>query len=284
MQETVPTITLNNGVRMPQLGLGVLQMNEREVRDVVPVALDAGYRLIDTASRYYNEQAVGQAIAESGIPQDELFVTTKLWFKDHGYEQTSRAFRTSLDKLKLDYLDLWLIHQPFGNYYGSWKAMEDLYADGLVRAIGVSNFYDDRYLDLVTHNEVVPAVNQREVHPYSQQARTHKFMKEHGTTLQAWSPLAQGSARLLDDPVLTAIGEQHGKTVSQVILRWLLQSDIAFVVKSAREGHLRENIDILDFSLTGEDMAQISALDRQEAGAMYDLRDPQLFKMLLTLR
>lgn len=280
---TVPTITLNNGVQMPQLGLGTFQMTDAEVRATVPVALDAGYRLIDTASRYYNEAAVGQAIADASVPREDLFVMTKLWFKDHGYEQTKQALQVSLDKLGLDYLDLWLIHQPFGDYYAAWRAMEDLLDQGLVRAIGVSNFFDDRYFDLTTHSRITPAVNQRETHLFNQQIATQKLLSEHGTALQAWAPLGQGNPDILTHPVLDKIAQAHGKSVPQVILRWHMQRNIAAVVKSTHEHRLRENLDVFDFELTGEEMAQIATLDKGQAAGDFDHTDPRMLEQLLTL-
>ncbi|MCA1188492.1 aldo/keto reductase [Saccharopolyspora sp. 6T] len=274
------TITLNNGVEMPRLGLGVFQMNDEQVLETLPKALDAGYRLIDTASRYYNEEAVGRAIAESGVPRDELFVTTKLWFKDHGYENTKDALQVSLDKLGLDRLDLWLIHQPFNDYYGAWRAMEDLLDEGLVRAIGVSNFYPDRYADLVAHNRVVPAVNQRETHVFNQQKDMAELARRHGTVLQAWAPLAQGDPEAHGHPVLAEIATAHGKSVAQVMLRRLIQRDIAVAVKSTHENRLRENIDVFDFSLTDDEMARIAELDRQQPVAGFTHRDPRMLEML----
>jgi 2,5-diketo-D-gluconate reductase A len=283
MTVNVPNITLNNGVEMPQLGVGVFQMSDREVLDAVPMALDAGYRLIDTASRYYNEKAVGQAIADADVPREDLFVTTKLWFKDHGYEQTKQALQVSLDNLGLDHLDLWLVHQPFGDYYAAWRAMEDLLDEGLVRAIGVSNFFDDRYFDLVSHHRIAPAVNQRETHPFNQQVATHKLLNQHGTALQAWAPLGQGDPEILRHPVLNRIAEAHGRSVPQVILRWLTQRDVALVVKSVHEARLRENIDVYDFTLTDEQMAQIATLDRGQASGDFDHSDPRMLEQLLTL-
>ena len=251
--------TLNNNVTMPALGLGVFQMTGEQVRAAVPVALDAGYRLLDTASRYYNEEDLGAAIAESSVAREDLFITTKLWFKDHGYEATRTAFRVSLDKLGLDYLDLWLVHQPFNDYYGSWRAMEELVDAGLVRAIGVSNFYPDRYYDLVCHNRVVPAVNQLRLNPYG-----------------------QGGA-VLKDPVLVSIAREHGKSVPQVILRWLVQTGVSVVVKSVHEDRLRENIDIFAFALTHAQIDAINALDRRETGnGGPDHRDPAMLDLLRT--
>ncbi|RZL84690.1 MAG: aldo/keto reductase [Rhodococcus sp. (in: high G+C Gram-positive bacteria)] len=283
MTPTVPSITLNNGIEMPQLGLGVFQMSDQEVLDTIPQALEAGYRLIDTASRYYNEKAVGRAIAETDVPRKELFVTTKLWFKDHGYERTKEAFQVSLDNLGLDYLDLWLVHQPFGDYYGSWRAMEELLDEGLARAIGVSNFFDDRYAGLVAHSRVVPAVNQRETHPLNQQIATQELISLHGTVLQAWAPLGQGSPEILGHRVLTGIAAAHGRTAPQVILRWLVDRGASAVVKSTRAERLRENIDVFGFELTNEEMAQIAALDQQKPGGDFDHRDPRMLELLLTL-
>lgn len=283
MTVTIPTITLNNGVQLPQLGLGVFQMSEREVLDAVPVALDVGYRLIDTASRYYNEHAVGQAIAEGRVPREELFITTKLWFKDHGYEQAKQALRTSLDNLGLDFLDLWLIHQPFGDYYGAWRAMEDLLDQGLVRAIGVSNFFDDRYHDLVSHHRIAPAVNQRETHPLNQQIDTQEFLSSHGTALQAWAPLGQGDPEILQNPLLAEIAEMHGRSVPQVVLRWLIQRDVAVVVKSTHAERLQDNIDVFDFRLTDDQMAGIVGLDRRRASGDFDHTDPRMLELLRTL-
>ncbi|MFW6186458.1 MAG: aldo/keto reductase [Actinomycetota bacterium] len=276
-------ITLNNGVQMPQLGLGIFQTSDAEVAQAVPSALEAGYRLIDTASRYYNEKALGAALADAGVPREELFITTKLWFKDHGYEATKQAFQVSLDALGLDYLDLYLVHQPFGDYYGAWRAMEELHEQGLIRAIGVSNFHPDRYLDLVTHHRVVPAVNQRETHPFNQQIQMQELMGRHGTTLQAWSPLAQGDPEVLAHPALEAIARTHGKTVAQVILRWLLQRDIAVVVKSTRAARLRENLDVFDFQLSKDEMTTITGLDRRQSVAGFTHQDPRMLELLLTL-
>ncbi|ALP48772.1 aldo/keto reductase [Corynebacterium glutamicum] len=276
-------ITLNNGNQMPKLGLGVFQMNDQQVLDTIPMALDAGYRLIDTASRYYNEEAVGRAIAESGIAREELFITTKLWFKDHGYDNTKKALQVSLEKLDLDYLDLWLIHQPFNDYYGSWKAMEELIDAGLVRSIGVSNFYADRYADLVAHNRIVPAVNQRETHVFNQQIEMDQLLKQHGTVLQAWAPLAQGNQEAHTNHLLVSIAEQHRKSIAQVMLRWLLQRDITAVVKSTKKHRLRENIDVFDFTLTDEEMAGIAALDKQQPLAGFTHRDPRMLERLQSL-
>ncbi|AHI23526.1 aldo/keto reductase [Corynebacterium vitaeruminis] len=273
--------TLNNGLEIPALGLGVFQMNDEEVARAIPAALEQGYRLIDTASRYYNEEAVGKAIKASGVDRGDIFLTTKLWFKDHGYEAAKQAFETSLRKLDTDYLDLYLIHQPFGDYYGAYRAMEELYAEGKIKALGVSNFYPDRYLDLVHHFDVVPAVNQREIHPFNQQKRMLEISTEKGTLLQAWGAIGQGNKEILTAPAIVAAAEAHGKSVAQVMLRWHLQRGVAAVAKSTHAERLAENIDIFDFELTGEEMAAIAALDRQQPNAGFDHRDPRMFQALL---
>ncbi|ANI92670.1 aldo/keto reductase [Dietzia timorensis] len=283
MTTNIPTIELNNGVQMPQLGLGVFQMSDQEVLETVPKAIEAGYRLFDSASRYYNEKALGQALARADVPREELFVTTKLWFKDHGYERTKEAFQVSLDHLGLDYLDLWLIHQPFGDYYGSWRAMEELLDEGLIRAIGVSNFFDDRYADLVQHNRVVPAVNQRETYPFNQQIATEELLAKHGTVLQAWGPLGQGDPEILGHPGLAEIAAAHGLSVPQVILRWHVQRGIALVAKSTRAERLAQNAAVFDFALTEEEMSRIAAIDRQQSSMDFDHRDPRMLDLLLTL-
>lgn len=275
-------ITLNNGISMPALGLGVFQMTGDQVREVVPAALDAGYRLLDTASRYYNEEDLGAAIAESAVPREELFVTTKLWFKDHGYEATRTALQVSLDKLGLDYLDLWLVHQPFNDYYGSWRAMEELLSEGLVRAIGVSNFYPDRYYDLARHNDVAPAVNQLRLNPYDQRRDAREISAKYGTALQAWAPLGHGG-EVLHDPVLVGIAREHDRSVAQVILRWIVQTGASVVVKSVHVERLRENIDVFDFTLTDAQIAAIDALDRRETGnGGPDHHDPAMLDRLYT--
>ena len=276
------TFTLNNGVEIPALGLGVFQMTDEQVREAVPTAIELGYTLLDTASRYYNEAALGAAIKESGAAREDLFLTTKLWFKDHGYDATMRAFEDSTTKLGTEYLDLWLIHQPFNDYYGSWRAMEQLLADGRVRAIGVSNFYADRFYDLARHNAVAPAVNQRRINPYDQQKDMRDLSAKYGTVLQAWSPLGQGG-EVLSDPVLEAIGRAHGKSVAQVILRWLTQTGVSVVAKSVHAERLAANIDIFDFELTGEELAAIDALDRDEMNnGGVNHRNPEMLDLLYT--
>ena len=278
---SLQTIALNTGAEMPVVGLGVFQMDDAQVRQAIPTAVEAGYRLIDTASRYYNEEAVGKAIAELDVPREELFVTTKLWFKDHGRAKTKDALKVSLDKLGLDYLDLWLIHQPFNDYYAAWEAMAELTEEGLVKAIGVSNFYPNRYLDLVLHTGVVPAVNQRETHPWNQQLAMQELMAEHGTVLQAWGPLGQGNTAIREEPTLVAITQAHGVSVPQVILRWIVQRRATFVAKSTHAERLRANLDIFGFALTDDEMAAVTALDKQQPNAGFTHQDPRMLQRLL---
>ena len=275
------TITLNTGAQMPVIGLGVFQMDDATIREVVPAAVNAGYRLIDTASRYYNEKAVGQALAEVGIPREDLFITTKLWFKDYGQGKTKDALKVSLENLGLEYLDLYLMHQPFNDYYVAWRDMEEAVSEGLVRAIGVSNFYPDRYLDFVTHAGTVPAVNQRETHPYNQQLAMQELMAEHGTVLQAWGPLGQGNTAIREDPVLLGIAKAHDVSVAQVIIRWLTQRGVSLVAKSTRLERLRSNIDVFGFSLSEDELAAIAALDRQAPNAGFTHQDPRMLQALL---
>ncbi|WP_369045826.1 aldo/keto reductase [Sinomonas sp. P10A9] len=271
---TVPTVTLNNGVEMPALGFGVFQVPDPgECERSVVAALDTGYRLIDTAAAYLNEDAVGRAVAASGVPREDLFITTKLWVQDAGYEATKAAFAKSLKKLDLDYLDLYLIHQPLGDYYGSWRAMEELYSEGLVRAIGVSNFYPDRLVDLIQHNEVVPAVNQIETHPFFQRTDYQVLMREHGVQIESWGPFAEGRNALFTNPTLTGIGAAHGRSVAQVVLRWLVQRGVVAIPKSVRTERIRENFDVFGFVLSEDEMTRISGLDTG-VSAFFDHRDP----------
>ncbi|MGW5852457.1 aldo/keto reductase [Streptomyces sp. NPDC055254] len=255
------SVTLNNGVEMPVLGFGVYQIPPEETERAVTDALAAGYRLLDTAAAYRNEEAVGRALARSGIPRDELFVTTKVWVQDAGEKNTRRAFETSLRALGLDYLDLYLIHQPYGDVYGSWRAMEALNREGRVKAIGVSNFYPDRLIDLVDHNEVTPAVNQIETHPFFQRTTDQDLMRERGVQIESWGPFAEGRNDLFSHPVLAAIGAEHGRSVAQVVLRWLVQRQVVVIPKSVRAERMAENVDVFDFALTDEQMTRIAALD-----------------------
>ena len=277
---SVPTVTLNNGVEMPILGFGVFQIPDpEECERSVADALAVGYRLIDTAAAYGNEEAVGKAIKASGIPREELFVTTKLWIQDQGEERARAAFERSMQRLGLDYLDLFLIHQPFGDVYGSWRVMEALLHEGRTRAIGVSNHQPDRVMDLIVHNEVVPAVNQIEVHPFNQQVQTHAFLQENGVQIQAWAPFAEGRGDMFTNPVLAGIAENHGRTVAQVILRWLTQRGVATIPKSVRRERMEENFNVFDFELGTEDMEQIATLDTKTS-SFFDHRDPAVVKML----
>jgi len=273
-------ITLNNGVKMPKLGFGVYQIADAdECERSVLNAIEAGYRSIDTAASYGNEEAVGRAIKKSGLPRGELFITTKLWVSDTGYDKTRKAFETSLQKLQLDYLDLYLIHQPFGDVYGSWRAMEELYREGRIRAIGVSNFYPDRLLDFIFHNDIVPAVNQVETHPFCQQIESMKIMQECGIQIESWGPFAEGRNNMFQNEVLTSISKKYNKSVAQVILRWLLQRGVVAIPKSTKKERIVENFRIFDFTLEAEDMEKIASLDTKES-AFFSHRDPEIVKML----
>jgi 2,5-diketo-D-gluconate reductase A len=279
----IPTVTLSNGVEMPVLGFGVFQIPPEQTEQVVVDALAAGYRSLDTAAAYRNEEAVGRAIRASGIPREELFVTTKLWIQDAGEDNATRAFELSLERLGLDYLDLYLIHQPFGDCYGSWRAMQQLHRDGLVRAIGVSNFYPDRLVDLIDHNEITPAVNQVECHPFFQRTADQELMRERGVQIESWGPFAEGRNDLFTDPTLSDIAAAHGKSVAQVVLRWLTQRDVVVIPKSVRPERLRENLDVFDFELTDDEMARIAALDTG-ASLFFDHRDPAIVSQIGTRR
>jgi len=277
-------IILNNKVEMPILGFGVYQVtNLQECEQSVATALEVGYRLIDTAAAYMNEEAVGKAIKKSGVPRKDIFITTKLWIQDAGYEKAKKAFETSLSKLQLDYLDLYLIHQPYGDVYGSWRAMEDLYKEGKILAIGVSNFQPDRIMDLIIHNEIVPAVNQIETHPFCQQIETQKFLQENSVNIQSWGPFAEGKHDIFNNDVLRSIGKKYGKSVAQVILRWLVQREVLVIPKSVHRERIIENRDIFDFELDAADMAAIRTLD-QNTSSFLDHRDPKTVKWLGTLK
>ena len=276
---TIPSVKLNNGVEMPVLGFGVFQIPVEQTEQAVADALATGFRSLDTAASYRNEDAVGRAIKASGIPRNELFVTTKLWIHDQGEEKATRAFETSLGRLGLDYVDLYLIHQPFGDYYGSWRAMEELNRQGLARAIGVSNFYPDRLVDLIDHNETAPMVDQIECHPFFQRAVEEQLMRDRGVQIESWGPFAEGRNNLFTDPTLSGIGAAHDKSVAQVVLRWLIQRDVVVVQKSVRLERMRENIDVFDFELTDDDMTSIAALDRGES-LFFDHRDPAMVSLL----
>jgi 2,5-diketo-D-gluconate reductase A len=275
---STPTVTLNNGVQMPILGFGVYQIPPEETEQAVTDALAVGYRHIDTAAGYGNEEAVGRAIAASGIARDELFITTKLWIQASA-ENTRRAFDASLERLGLDHVDLYLIHQPLGDYYGEWRAMEELNKEGLARAIGVSNFYPDRLVDLIAHNEITPAVNQIETHPFFQRTADQKLMAEHGVQIESWGGFAEGRNNLFTDPMLSEIGTAHGKSVAQVVLRWLIQRGVVAIPKSVRAERMAENFDVFDFQLTDEEMTRIAAMDTG-ASLFFDHRDPAMVTWL----
>ena len=282
MTSSIPAVTLNNGVQMPILGFGVFQVPdpaqcERSVRD----AIDVGFRLLDTAASYGNEEAVGAAIRNHGIERGELFVTTKLWVQDASYEGAKAAFERSMSKLQLDYLDLYLIHQPYGDVYGAWRAMEELQRAGRIRAIGVSNFYPDRLVDFVIHNETVPAVNQIEIHPFHQQADAQKILDEYKVQPEAWGPFAEGRNGLFSNDLLQSIASKHGKSVAQVVLRWLTERGVIAIPKSVRKARMAENFAIFDFRLDQNDLAAIATLD-QRASSFLDHRDPAMVKALGT--
>ncbi|MEU6991141.1 aldo/keto reductase [Streptomyces sp. NPDC046465] len=277
-------VTLNNGTEMPLLGFGVHQIPPELTEQAVSEALAAGYRLIDTAAAFGNEEAVGWAIKSSGIPREELFVTAKLWVQDAPAEDsTRRAFETSLAKLGLDHLDLYLMHQPYGDVYGQWRAMEALHREGHARAIGVANFYPDRLIDLTLNNGVTPAVDQIETHPFFQRAADHDVMREHGVQMQSWGGFAEGRNDLFAMPLLREIGKQYGKSVAQVVLRWLIQRGIGAIPKSVRAGRMAENIDIFDFELSDHQMAQITTLDTGES-QFFDHHDPEIVTWLTRRR
>jgi diketogulonate reductase-like aldo/keto reductase len=280
----VKTVRLNNGVDMPLLGFGVFQIADlAECERSVSEALQVGYRLIDTAASYGNEEAVGRAIKKSGISRNELFITTKLWIQDAGYEKTKQAFARSLQRLQLDYLDLYLIHQPYGDVYGSWRAMEELYQQGNIRAVGISNFAPDRVMDFILHNKVLPAVNQVETHPFHQQIATQQFLQENNVQMESWGPFAEGKNNIFHNDVLVGIAQQHHKSVAQVILRWLTQRGVVAIPKSVRKERMMENFTIFDFTLTPDDMSAIATLDTK-ASLFFDHRDPAMVKWLSTAK
>lgn len=255
-------VTLSNGVKMPIIGFGVYQITDMaECERIVGEAIKAGYRSFDTSAAYFNEEAVGRAIAKSGVPRKEFFITTKLWIQDASYENAKGAYQASLDRLGLDYLDLYLIHQPFGDYYGAWRAMEELYEDGKVRAIGVSNFDDARLADLIINNKVAPVLNQVETHPFFQQKIAIENMKKYGVQIESWGPFAQGGKNIFTNPTLVEIAEAHRKSVGQVVLRWHIQRGVVVIPKSTNSNRMKQNLDVFDFELTNEDMEKIASLD-----------------------
>jgi 2,5-diketo-D-gluconate reductase A len=267
------TVTLNNGLEMPILGFGVFQIPDDQTEQAVSDALAAGYRSIDTAAAYQNEEAVGRAIRSSGVAREDLFITTKVWVQDAGEANTKRAFDRSVQRLGVDYLDLYLIHQPFGDYYSEWRAMQDLHREARIRAIGVANFPTDRLVDLIEQNEVTPAVDQIETHPFFQRTDEHQLMRDRGVQHEAWAQFAEGRNDLFSNPVLGTIGRAHGKSVGQVVLRWLIQRGIVVIPKSVRPDRIRENLDVFDFELADDEMAGIAAMDTGTT-LFFDHRDP----------
>ncbi|WP_288300334.1 aldo/keto reductase [uncultured Brachyspira sp.] len=277
----MPTAKLNNGVEMPILGFGVYQIPDYdECKRAVLDALETGYRLIDTASAYFNEKAVGDAIKESGINRKELFITTKLWISDAGYEKAKKGFEVSMEKLQLDYLDLYLIHQPFGDYYGSWRAMEELYENKKVRAIGVCNFYPDRLMDLAEHNKIKPAINQIETHPFFQREYDNEIMKNYGTQIESWGPFAEGRGDMFTNPILSEIGKKYNKSAAQVILRWLIQRNVVVIPKSVHKERIIENFNIFDFELSADDMNKIKSMDTGKS-LFFSHSDVEIVKFLI---
>jgi diketogulonate reductase-like aldo/keto reductase len=273
-------VILNNGVEMPILGFGVFQVTDpKECESSVSNALEIGYRSIDTAASYMNEAAVGNAIKTSGINRNDLFVTSKLWVQDTGYEKTKTAFEKSLHKLQLDYLDLYLIHQPYGDVHGSWRAMEDLYKAGMIKAIGISNFQPDRVMDIITFNEITPAVNQIETHPFNQQIETQAFLADNKVQIESWGPFAEGRNNLFQNEILLSIASKHHKSIAQVVLRWLIQRKVVAIPKSVKKERIKENFAIFDFELSVEDMAAIITLDTKTS-SFFDHRDPKIIQWM----
>jgi 2,5-diketo-D-gluconate reductase A len=276
-------VTLNNGVEMPILGFGVFQVDNDQTEAAVTAALEAGYRLLDTAAAYGNEAAVGAAIKASGIAREDLFITTKLWVQDAGEDNTQRAFDSSLQKLGLDYVDLYLIHQPFGDYYAEWRAMQEIHSQGRARAIGVSNFAPDQLVDLIVNNEIVPAVNQIETHPFKQNTGYQELMTGEGVQIQSWGPFAEGKNNLFTHPVLAEIGAAHGKSVAQVVLRWLVQRGVVAIPKTVNPDRMAQNIDVFDFQLSDEEMTRILGLDTGQS-QFFDHADPDMVRALSARR
>lgn len=273
-------VTLNNGSQMPLLGFGVFQIPDAQACERCVIdAIQTGYRLIDTAASYMNEEAVGKGLRHAGVAREELFITTKLWVQDVGFERTQNAIDKSLQRLQLDYLDLYLIHQPYGDVHGAWRAMEEAYTQGKLRAIGVSNFHSDRLMDIQVFNEIAPAVNQVEVNPFQQQLESVPFMQELGVQAQAWAPFAEGRNNLFQNDVLLAIGARHGKSAGQVVLRWLIQRGVAALAKTVRKERMAENLAVFDFALDADDMARIAALDANTS-SFFSHRDPAMVKWM----
>lgn len=266
---------LSNGVKMPQLGYGVYQVTKEECERCVLDALKAGYRLIDTAQSYFNEEEVGSAIQKSGIPREEIFLTTKVWIEHYGYEACKKSIEESLRKLKTDYIDLMLLHQPFADYYGAWRALEEYYDAGKIRAIGISNFYPDRMIDITSNVRIKPMVNQIEIHPHHQQEEAKKWHDKYGIQLEAWAPFGEGRGGIFNEPILNEIGIKYGKTAAQVILRWQLQRDIVVIPKSTHYERMVENFNVFDFTLSDEDMKIIATLDKKQS-SFFSHTDPNM--------
>lgn len=268
-------VTLYNGVKMPKLGYGVYQVDKEECERCVLDALKVGYRHIDTAQSYFNEEEVGNAIAKSGIPREQIFLTTKVWVENYGYDETRKSILESMRKLKTNYIDLVLLHQPFSDYYGAWRALEDLYAEGVIKAIGVSNFYPDRLVDICSFARIKPMVNQVETHPHNQQIEAHEWMKKYGVQHEAWAPFGEGRGGMFEEPLLVEIGKKYGKTAAQVILRWDMQRNVVAIPKSTHIERMEQNFDIFDFELSEEDMAKIATLDKKQS-SFFSHYDPKM--------
>ncbi len=275
-------VILSNGVRMPQLGYGVYQISKDECEHCVLNALNVGYRHIDTAQSYFNEEEVGNAIAKSGIPREEIFLTSKVWIEHYGYEETKKSVYESLRKLKTDYIDLMLLHQPFSDYYGAWRALEELYKDGKLKAIGISNFYPDRMVDLCSFAKIKPMVNQVEAHPHNQQTEAQKWMKKYDVHMEAWAPFGEGRGGLFTNETIAAIGKKYNKTVAQVILRWELQRGIVVIPKSVHIERMQENFDVFDFELSDDDMSVIASLDKKQS-SFFSHTDPNMVEWFVKM-
>ena len=268
-------VTLSNGVKMPQLGYGVYQVDKEECERCVLDALKVGYRHIDTAQSYFNEEEVGNAIAKSEVPREQIFLTTKVWVEHYGYDEARKSVLESMRKLKTNYIDLVLLHQPFSDYYGAWRALEDLYAEGVIKAIGVSNFYPDRLVDICSFARIKPMVNQVETHPHNQQSEAHEWMKKYGVQHEAWAPFGEGRGGMFEEPLLVEIGKKYGKTAAQVILRWDMQRNVVAIPKSTHIERMEQNFDIFDFELSEEDMAKIATLDKKQS-SFFSHYDPKM--------
>ena len=275
-------VTLHNGVKMPQLGYGVYQVSKDECERCVLDALKVGYRHIDTAQSYFNEEEVGNAIEKSGIPREEIFLTTKVWIEHYGYEETKKSVFESLQKLKSNYIDLVLLHQPFGDYYGAWRALEDLYAQGIIRAIGISNFYPDRMVDICSFARIAPMVNQVETHPHNQQIEAQKWMEKYGVQIEAWAPFGEGRGGLFTDETIAKIAAKYNKTVAQVILRWELQRGIVIIPKSVHIERMEQNFNVFDFELSDDDMATMASLDKKQS-SFFSHTDPAMVEWFVKM-